>query len=151
MHPHHSRRLQRTLRRRGGKHGSGLFTSTERPSSGGGGTSSGPGRQAPARKSALSDTREGAAAAAAAAAQPVRLSASQARLQRVRAAEEEEEAPGAGRVTAKQQLLQQAAPAPSGLRSSKSFGGHLADLMQASSQLWLAGGAHCFWVCQCSS
>ncbi len=123
-------RLQRALRKRGGKHGSGLFSSTERPSSGGGG--GGAGRQPLARESALSDKSEGLDGLAGQPVLSLRPSATQARLQRGRAAEEESEAVAGGRMTAKQQLLAQAAATPSGLRASKSIGAHLADLMQAS-------------------
>ncbi|PRW32594.1 Sodium hydrogen exchanger 7 [Chlorella sorokiniana] len=126
-------KLQRSLRKRGGKHGSGLFSSTERPSSGGGGTS-GPGRQSLARESGLSEKQEELEAQAGQPAQPLRPSATQSRLQRGRAAEEEAEAVAAGRMTAKQQLQAQAAPTASGLRASKSIGAHMAELMQQIAQ-----------------
>lgn len=62
----------------------------------------------------------------------LRRSSSQSRLAWGALQADEAEELAAGRLTTKQQLLQQASPAPSGLRHSKSFGGHLADLMQAS-------------------
>lgn len=61
----------------------------------------------------------------------LRRSSSFARLQRGAGQAEEGEASMAGRMSAKQSLLAQPAAAPGGLRHSKSFGGHLADLMQA--------------------